>query len=395
MLENRTIFTGDNLDIMRGLESASVDLIYLDPPFNSNHNYAAPIGSKAAGAAFKDSWTWNDIDKTWQGLIGESYPALHNLIETAGLLNGKSDKAYLVYMSVRIMEMHRLLKSTGSLYLHCDPTMSHSLKLTLDAIFGAGRLINEISWIYKSGGASKRWFAKKHDTIFFYTKTKHYTFNTQKEKSYMGIDYNTGNKNVKLYDDKDGLGKYTLVNAKDWWYIGMLATSAKERTGYPTQKPLEILRRIVRASSHEGDMVLDPFCGCATTCLAAEELKRQWIGIDISPLAADLIIQRLENELGLFGLGIHHRKDIPPPIEKRSKNIRHILYHEQNGQCAGCKDSRPIQKLEVDHVIPKSKRGIDADGNLQLLCSWCNRTKGDRDMPYLIKRLREEGLMND
>ena len=395
MLENRTIFTGDNLDIMRGMEGASVDLIYFDPPFNKNHNYAAPIGSQAAGAAFKDSWTWNDIDKTWQGLIGESYPALHNLIETTGLLHGESDKAYLVYMAVRIMEMHRVLRSTGSLYLHCDPTMSHSLKLTLDAVFGADRFINEISWVYKSGGASKKWFAKKHDTIFFYTKTKHYTFHPQKEKSYMGINYNTGNKNIKLYDDRDGLGKYTLVNTKDWWHIGMLATSAKERTGYPTQKPLEILRRIIKTSSNEGDTVLDPFCGCATTCLAAEELKRQWIGIDISSLAAHLIIQRLENELGLFGLGIHHRKDIPPPIEKRSKNIRYILYHEQNGQCAGCKDRRPIQKLETEHIIPQFKRGIDTDSNLQLLCGWCNRTKGNRDMTYLRKRLLEEGLMND
>ena len=145
--------------------------------------------------------------------------------------------------------------------------------------------------------------------------------------------------------------------------------------------------------------MLDPFCGCATTCVAAEKLQRQWIGIDISPKALELVKKRLHSQahVGDYALlgDVIHRIDIPKPIERKSKNIRHILYHRQDGKCAACKEPRPIQKLETDHIMPKSKGGQDIDSNLQLLCGWCNRTKGDRTMDYLFERLKEEGLMNE
>ena len=143
---DKTIWTGDNLDILRGLNSESVDLIYLDPPFNSNRNYAAPVGSRAAGAAFKDTWTLSDLDTAWMGLIADEQPAMYKVIETAGLTHGKGMQSYLCMMAVRLLEMRRVLKDTGSIYLHCDPTASHYLKLLLDTVFGPANFRSEIIW---------------------------------------------------------------------------------------------------------------------------------------------------------------------------------------------------------------------------------------------------------
>ena len=165
---NQTIWMGDNLDIMRGMNSASVDLIYLDPPFNSKANYAAPIGSKAAGAEFKDTWTLRDVDAEWINLIEAKHPALYRVILAAMT---DSDKSYLAYMAARLLEMHRVLKPTGSIYLHCDPTMSHYLKLVMDAVFGKGQFRNEIIWHYGGRMMHKvSQYNRKHDIVLFYTK---------------------------------------------------------------------------------------------------------------------------------------------------------------------------------------------------------------------------------
>ncbi len=150
--KNQTIWTGDNLDILRGMNSASVDLIYLDPPFNSNRDYEAPVGSQAAGAAFKDSWTLSDLDVAWMGLIADERPAVASLLATAGDVHGKGMQSYLTMMAVRLLELHRVLKDTGSLYLHCDPTASHYLKLLLDAIFGGGNSGTRSSGSARLGG---------------------------------------------------------------------------------------------------------------------------------------------------------------------------------------------------------------------------------------------------
>ena len=150
---NRTMWTGDNLDVMRGMNSESVDLIYLDPPFNSNRTYSAPIGSQAAGAAFKDTWTLEDVDDAWHGEIAEQHPAVYAIIDAAGVAHGKGMKSYLIMMAVRLMEMHRLLKPMGSLYLHCDPTASHYLKMLMDAVLGRSNFRNEIVWCYRGGGS--------------------------------------------------------------------------------------------------------------------------------------------------------------------------------------------------------------------------------------------------
>ena len=173
---NRTLWTGDNLDIMRGMNSETVDLIYLDPPFNSNRDYAAPIGSEAAGAAFKDTWALSDVDEAWHGEIADRNPTLYVIIDAAGHAHGKGMKSYLIMMAVRLLEMRRLLKDTGSVYLHCDPTASHYLKMLMDAVFGQGNFRNEIVWCYSTGGRTTTSFPKKHDVILRYGQTSKTVF---------------------------------------------------------------------------------------------------------------------------------------------------------------------------------------------------------------------------
>ena len=177
---DKTIWTGDNLDILRGLNSESVDLIYLDPPFNSNRNYAAPVGSRAAGAAFKDTWTLSDLDVAWMGLIADEQPAMYKVIETARLTHGKGMQSYLCMMAVRLLEMRRVLRASGSIYLHCDPTAGHYLKLLMDSIFGESNFRNEIIWHYRKWPTGKYTFQRNHDTLLFYSRSldnKTRTFN--------------------------------------------------------------------------------------------------------------------------------------------------------------------------------------------------------------------------
>ena len=393
----RTIWTGDNLDILRGLNSETVDLIYLDPPFNSNKNYSAPIGSKAAGAAFKDSWALDDLDTAWLGLIADRHPAMYRVIEAAGAAHSDGMKSYLCMMGVRLLEMRRVLSPTGSIYLHCDPTASHYLKLLMDAVFGIANFRNEIIWHYRRWTGKAKRFQRLHDCLLFYTLSDDHLFNVlydpYTEKSLKRKqNYHTRIKDGEVYVTSiDERG----VRAGDVWQILLLNSQSKERTGYPTQKPLALLERIIQASSNPGDVVLDPFCGCATACVAADNLQREWIGIDISPKAVELIHMRLRDTLGgLYHAGmvtartdIPQRTDIEAPIPYRLN--KHVLFGRQEGLCAGCRSEFPYRAFEVDHVIPQSRGGTDHIDNLQLLCSSCNRIKGNRTMEYLMARLAE------
>ncbi len=403
---NKTVWTGDNLPIMRGMNSASVDLIYLDPPFNSKADYAAPIGSIAAGAAFKDTWTLCDIDVTWLDLLELKHPALYRVIRAA--INN-SDKSYLIYMAVRLLEMKRLLKPTGSLYLHCDPTMSHYLKIMLDALFGRNNYRNEIIWCYTGPTSNKaKQLPRKHDVIFWYSSGDEWMFNSDdiripySGKTMKRRHYSEGTsgivspsapdevRNEKEVIENFGKGKIP----ESWWRDIAALTSQKERTGFATQKPLSLLERIVKASSHAGDVVFDPFCGCATTLVAADRLQRAWIGIDISPKAVELVVDRIKDDQGLFEEVVHRtdnpkRTDLGDLKPYNSPGNKEMLYGKQKGYCNGCKVHFEERHLEVDHIIAESVGGTNHIDNLQLLCGNCNRVKGNRGQEYLISRINE------
>ena len=451
------------------------------PAFNSNQDYAAPVGSAASGAAFKDTWTLSDLDVAWMGLIADKQPALAYTIKAAGLSHGKGMQSYLTMMAVRLLEMHRVLKPTGSIYLHCDPTASHYLKAAMDGVFGAGGFRNELVWKRPAGRSDGRRFGRVHDVLLFYagrsaTWNRQYmthdpayvdrAYRNQDERGrwrsadltasgprfgesgepWRGVDpgavgrhWNTptqGKMNTFIIEHElipgwpDGLpsvqARLDALDAAGLVYwpvngrmpslkryleatngvavedvfsdIGKLEASSKEKVGYPTQKPLALLERIIKASSNEGDIVLDPFCGCATACVAADKLGRKWVGIDISPKAVELVNMRLQQSMGsLFHHGyvtartdIPRRTDIEAPIPYRQN--KHVLFGQQEGLCNGCRTEFPFRIFEVDHIIPQSRGGTDHLENLQLLCPSCNRIKGDRPQEYLVVRLAEIGV---
>ena len=403
---NRTLWTGDNLDILRGLNSATVDLIYLDPPFNSNKTYAAPVGSKAAGAAFKDTWHLSDLDVAWMGLIADEQPAIATLLDAAGQTHSKGMQSYLTMMAVRLLELRRVLKDTGSLYLHCDPVASHYLKQLLDAVFGRRNFRNEIVWSYRRWSIRSKKLPSTHDCLILYGRTKNVTWtpieipNVKPNPSQYVSTKDASGKTVVKRDAQGHAMKRKIretIPVGDVWDMPIISPNGKERVGYPTQKPLALLERIIRASSNEGDIVLDPFAGCATACVAAERLGRQWVGIDLSPKAVELVRARLSGETSnlTYRTAVIDRTDIPRRTDidapKNYRQNKHVLYGQQEGRCGGCAMDFPFKIMEVDHVVPQSKGGGDHMENLQLLCSHCNRVKGDKPMEHLVAELTAAG----
>lgn len=313
------LYYGDNLDVLRNkIRDETVDLCYIDPPFNSKRNYSQiynRIGKEdlAQAQAFVDMWQWEDsaragyeeITTNAQGRFTrqtiELIKGLHSVLGEDSLL------AYLVSMTLRVNEIQRVLKPTGSFYLHCDPTASHYLKLILDAIFCArgGQFQNEIVWHYRRWTGKANKFQQLHDTLFFYTKSKDYTFNP------LYIDYTEGSVERKMQGVlhrfkrgeepllvSDGEIDEKGVRDNDVWQIPFIAPSAKERLGYPTQKPEKLLEKVILASSNKGDTVLDAYSGCGTTVVVAERLHRRWIGIDITYQSISLMLERLEDAFG-------------------------------------------------------------------------------------------------
>ena len=321
-LKPSTIFCHDNLPILRGINSNSIDLIYLDPPFNKGRQFHAPIGTTAEGASFTDIWSPDTMDDAWHNQINDRHPNLYEYLDAVGRIGSRSAKYYLIYMAVRLMEIKRILKDTGSVYLHCDPTASHYLKLLMDTIFGNNRLINEIVWCYHGPGSpNMKQFNRKSDTIFWYAKTDQWTFNN----TAMRVPYKDSQQSLRKAMSPDGsFSQEDVLEQRkrgklleNWWIIRIAARSKTEYVGYPTQKPLKLLTRIIEASSNEGDVVLDPFCGCATTCVAAEKLGRQWIGIDVLKKAFELVKMRLQKEVpNLLGTEPIYREDIPKRTDK-------------------------------------------------------------------------------
>ncbi len=305
--EPNCLYYGDCLNWMREWEDSCVDLIYLDPPFNSNANYSVLFGGKggdnqAQYSAFNDTWHWDDdAAERYTAFENDPERPAHDAVAGLRRILGKCGMlAYLTYMAERLEQMRRILKPTGSIYLHCDPTASHSLKLLMDAVFGQANFRNEIVWCYTTPSSAKRHFPRKHDAIFFYSKRKdEYIFNH--ESPLLREPYKRGSKldgkgwkTGKTYSqDEVNRGKL----APDWWdKFTPVQRLAKERLGYPTQKPLALLKRIIEASSNEGGIVLDPFCGGGTAVEAARRLNRRWAGVDINSVAIDLVRMRLKDE---------------------------------------------------------------------------------------------------
>ena len=312
-----TLYFGDNLEVLRDkIENNTVDLIYLDPPFQSGRNYNIIFDEKekvkgvsAQIQAFEDTWEWGpEAEKEYseliQGKITRERPSA-SLIELMKAMRGYLDEkpmmAYLAMMAPRLLELKRVLKDIGSIYLHCDPTASHYLKLLMDAVFGPRNFRNEIIWCYKRFPSKQDDFQQMHDVILRYSKSKNVIWNklyddfteqTKKRiKGGMKIEHVIGKSGKILI--RPTREKSPGVAMCDYWNIPMIAGQAKERIGYPTQKPEALLERIIKASSNEEDVVLDPFCGCGTTVAVAQRLNRKWIGIDITYLAIDIIEKRL------------------------------------------------------------------------------------------------------
>ena len=286
------LYCGDCLDVMRAsIADQSVDLIYLDPPFNTGRDFG-------------------HFDDRWQG-IGRTLLTgkLAVVVDAARIVHGDSMGNYLAFMGERLLAAHRTLKQTGSLYLHCDQAAGHYLKLLLDSIFGYRNFRNEIAWCYSNSGRAKRFFARKHDTILLFTKSDRGFWGNYRvpiSEKYLKCSYRQIDSQGRRCRVRVDAGKTRVyypddgMTCNDWWDIPSLGSRAKERLGYPTQKPIVLLERIIQASSNSGDLVLDPFCGSATTLEAAHRLGRNWIGIDISSHAVKQIAQvRLNARLGL------------------------------------------------------------------------------------------------
>ena len=481
--QNRTLFHGDNLPFLRAMNSESVDLIATDPPFNKGRDFHATPDSLAAGAKFQDRWSWEqDVHQEWVDQITDDYPRLMEAIESARYAHSDGMGAFMCFMAVRFLEMRRVLKPTGSIYLHCDPTASHYLKAVMDAIFGWKNFRNEIVWQkIRSSKAQTKGFGSVHDTILVYGKTASPVWNNLytplsneriarhygKAEPVTGRRYGlydftqAGQGTPRRFGDKvvapptskhwiwdqdriDGaMSEGRLVFTSDsmirlkryldesrgnpiediWVDISPVNAMSKQRVGYPTQKPLALYERIICASSNEGDIVLDPFAGCATTLVAAERLNRQWVGMDIWDNAKKVVLERLERERlalpeaerrDLFTEDVYFTKDPPartddgdeaapflrvkervkePEGKKMSRAGMYDFLITQHGpRCQGCdrKFDDP-RYLELDHNTPRSDGGLNHISNRILLCGPCNRLKSNQ---YTLSGLRRQNKQN-
>ena len=408
--KNRLYF-GDNLDIMRAhLADESVDLIYLDPPFNSNATYNVLFREKSGEdsaaqiTAFDDTWHWSmESEYAYRDVVENGPNRLSRMLEAMRQFLGQNDMmAYLTMMAQRMAELHRVLKPTGSIYLHCDPTASHYLKLLMDAVFGIENFKNEIVWKRTSAHSDAKRYGRITDIIFFYTKSDQWTWNppyqpydeaykarfrfkdpdgrvwtddnlTAKGLAGGGYEYEYkgarslwrvpletmrqldaegrlhftsrgGIRRKRYLDELEGRPTQAL-----WDDIGPLNSQAKERLGYPTQKPEALLERIISASSNEGDVVLDPFCGCGTAVAVAERLDRRWIGIDITHLAISLMKSRLHDTFG-EQLSEYEVIGIPRDLESAEALAQQNRYQFE-WWALGLVNARPAQN---------QKKGADA-----------------------------------
>ena len=358
ILQSNILYYGDNLQLMKELPSDSIDLIYLDPPFNSKRNYNVMYKSMTGlevpeqVEAFCDTWT---MDAEKQSLLDNMLDTMNHYKMDADFVKlwdfwiralrqtRKDLTAYLLYMTIRLLEMKRILKNTGSIYLHCDPTASHYIKALMDGVFGYKNFRNEIVWFYPdTPGRSKRYFPKKHDILFFYTNSNRWYFNWTdikipiKEKSKQRYKYS------RTLGGKSSIGgDISGKIPESVWQIPAVKQNSREALGYPTQKPIKLLKRIIEVSCPKDGVVLDPFCGCGTTIYATHELNtqhedgkeksmRKWIGMDIAILSTRLVRDQLTDKYHL-----HENRDftidgIPVSVEQAKDLWKRDPFQFQN-----------------------------------------------------------------
>ena len=442
---NRTLFHGDNLPVLRGMNSESVDLIATDPPFNKGRDFHATPDSLAAGARFQDRWSWErDVHQDWIDQITDDYPRLMEAIESARYAHSDGMGAYMCFMAVRLLAMHRVLKPTGSIYLHCDPTASHYLKAIMDAIFGWRNFRNEIVWCYTdpAGRRNTAYYKRTHDHLLWYAKDqaqctigemfmaplaestiRRYRpyFDERGQITYAQLMRTNPGVFAALKAVPDDLTTVWLDMARgtvagDWWAdIAPIRRKGKSQQAvepvyWPTQKPLALYSRLIVTATGSDAIVLDPFAGCATTCVAAERLGRQWAGIDIWDEAHETVVNRLRDETGLFGT-VHYATTPPTrtddgetaapylrvrvrvkepdgPRWTRAEMYAHLL--EQHGPaCQGCDRTFDDPRyLELDHNTPRSDGGLNHITNRILLCGPCNRAESPYQ--YTLSGLRRQ-----
>ena len=517
--ENRTLYYGDNLPALRRMNSETVHLIATDPPFKKQRGFFSDAGG------YDDRWTWQKdilgLDRKgnavaenhddWIDQIQDDWPKAWSVIDAARTVYGDDMGAFLCWLGVRLMEMHRILRDDGSIYVHLDSTAVHYVKGLMDAIFGRKNFRNEIVWKRSHSHNSAKRYGPIHDTLLFYSKTDNYLWTDQRkpyEESYVNRFFK--------FDDHDGRGRYwtgdltgsgirhgetgedwrgfnptakrrhwmyppSVLNELDadnriywpktvtaWPKLKRYLSEAKgvplpdivddiyslqtmggnkwERTGYPTQKPLGLYERIISASTNPGDIVLDPFCGCATTPVAAERLGRQWVGMDIWEMAYAEVTKRLkdsgilvddpdlegkasengmlqfteyrlnfinnkdkgeefpartdDNEVAAPSLRLRTRRPTEPWQQLSNALMRRILIAAQGRNelvgCAGCGRLMESDFFHLDHISPKSEGGENYITNRILICAPCNSRKSNTStLTGLQRGNRREGWMKD
>ena len=511
---NRTLYHGDNLDFMRALNSNSVHLIATDPPFNKGRDFHATPDSLAAGAKFQDRWSWDkDVHPAWKEQIEDDWPALWFVIEAAEVAYGQDMGAFLCWLAVRVIEMHRVLREDGSLYLHCDHTAGAYIKAMLDAVFGKKNFRNEITWKRTARGFKGSQFKPRNynvntDCILFYGKTSHAFFNMDEvlepyEPEYLAKAFKLSDENGKYYLDLaynrqsasprpnlcyeykgffppypsgwkiglermvalDNAGDIVVKNEQLYRKIrpkkgrirnnlwdDITEATAKERTGFPTQKPIALLARQILASSNKGDVVFDPFCGCATTPIAAERLGRSWVGCDIWDKAYEQVLVRLHREglnpgspehkqshkdlaeqhmdvanqpsFWFNEYNVNYTRDLPTRTDDgaiaapylasqwRSRRITpgaedvsakwpnakkkaYLVTQTGGNVCWGCGRTFDHEAyLQLDHINPRAGGGANSVYNRALLCGPCNGRKGARlTLVELRNQNEKDGFM--
>ena len=461
---NRGVYIADNIDFLRSLNDECIDLVCIDPPFAKNETFVGdrirpPLteheqsiegrllaawgvrserAARDAGiawpettqAGFRDIWSWEqDIHEEWKNSLDDAYPGVAALIDSAQLIHSDSIAAYLCYMGIRLVELRRVLKPTGSLYLHCDHTANGYLRQLLDSVFGRDNLRNEIIWQYRTGGIGRRWFARKHDTIFFYSKTSDYQFILPREESRDPRWFNKTDKEGRKYYEKANNRYYAdeSVAVADVWDIPPVRNVSAEYTGYRTQKPIALAERIIAASSKPGDTVLDCFAGCACTTIAAERLGRGWVACDINPRAWTVLKRQFQkpklhllqcndettgqavlgnepvvtvhgpNQLPLRTSPISHplaaspkqierKYKVPASIIPEAEMLRKLLeFSGYQAWCCGFANRRAdgtiietTRNFHLDHIEPRSKDGSDQITNRAPMCPSHNLRKSNR-----------------